>query len=178
MSHRTDILLRSGNFYDFMAPETSIFLIDDVAHGLANECRFGGQTRVFYSVAQHSVLVSYLVEPEYQLAAMLHDAAEFVLKDIMKPLKRLLPDYQALEARHERIILGRFGITLPLHPSIKVADMIMLATEKRDLMPSHEYDDCAGAEPLGEVIVPLAPYLAKRAFLRRYYELTSARAAA
>lgn len=173
-SHRTDILLHSGNFYDFLSPETSQFTIEDIAHALGNECRFGGHTRVFYSVAQHSVMVSYLVPPEHQFPALMHDSPEFTLKDIMKPLKRLLPDYQALEERNERAILGRFGISLPLHPSIKHADMIMLATEKRDLMPPLEIDDCQGVQPLGEVIVPLSSHMAKRAFLRRYQELTSA----
>jgi hypothetical protein len=71
----------------------------------------------------------------------------------------------------ERSILAKFGLVLPLHSSIKAADMVMLATEKRDLMPLHEIEDGYGAAPLAEVIVPLSPAMAKRAFLRRYQQL-------
>lgn len=177
-THRTDILLRSGQFFDFLAPERNAITIDDIASGLANEARFNGQTRQFYSVAQHSVMVSMLVPEEHAMAGLLHDCSEAVMKDIPKPLKRLLPDYQALEARVEGAILAQFGLSLPLHPSIKAADLIMLATEKRDLMPRHQVDDCGGAAPLAEIITPWAPALAKRAFLRRYQELHFAKEAA
>lgn len=177
-THRTDILLRSGNFFDFLNPDASNMSIDDIASGLANEARFNGQTRQFYSVAQHSVMVSMLVPEEHAMAGLLHDCSEAVMKDIPKPLKRLLPDYQALEAKVEGAILAQFGLALPLHPSIKRADLVMLATEKRDLMPQHQVDDCGGAAPLDEIITPWAPALAKRAFLRRFHELNLAKEAA
>lgn len=177
-THRTDILLRSGNFFNFLTPEAAIITIDDIASGLANEARFNGQTKSFYSVAQHSVMVSMLVPEEHAMAGLLHDCSEAVMKDIPKPLKRLLPDYQALEAHVEAAILAKFGLTLPLHPSIKVADLVMLATEKRDLMPVHEIEDCSGAVPLEDIITPWAPALAKRTFLRRYQELHFAKEAA
>ncbi len=119
-----------------------------------------------------------IVPPEHALAGLLHDCSEAVLKDIPKPLKRLLPDYQALEASVERAVLAKFGLALPLHPSIKQADLVMLSTEKRDLMPVHQIEDCFGAQPLDEVIVPLAPAMAKRAFLRRYQQLVNQAVAA
>jgi hypothetical protein len=178
IAHRPDILLQSGNFFNFLTPESSIITIEDIAQGLANESRYNGQTRGFYSVAQHSVMVSLIVPPEYALAGLLHDASEAVMKDLPKPLKRLLPDYQALEQTVEAAILAKFGITLPLHPSIKVADLVLLATEKRDLMPPHEREEGDDVQPLAEVIVPMAPAMAKLAFLCRYYELLGAREAA
>lgn len=172
-THRTDILLHSGNYWNYLTPETSIITIDDIAHGLANESRYNGQTSDFYSVAQHSVWVSLLVQPEHAMAALLHDCNEAVMKDIMKPLKRLLPDYCALEQKSEAAILSRFGITLPLDPSIKRADMIMLATEKRDLMPvnSGYQFDCGDIKPISDYIVPMPPRVAKAWFLERYHEL-------
>lgn len=170
-SHRTDILLHSGNFFDFLAPDASTITIEDIAQGLANESRFNGQTREFYSVAQHSIMVSRLVPPQHALAGLLHDCSESVLKDIPKPLKRLLPDYQALESRVEKALLAKFGLTLPLDPQIKAADQVMLATEKRDLMHNHAYEEHAGVDALPDVIIPMAPAVAKRAFLDRYSEL-------
>lgn len=176
-SHRPDILLHSGNFFNFMTPDMSIITVDDIAHGLSNEGRFNGQTNEFYPVAQHAVLVSYLVDPGFEWEGLHHDDAEAVMKDMPKPLKRLLPDYQALEAIIEVSILGRFGITLPLHPSVKRADRIMLATEKRDLMPLYvpEEDDCGGHMPMSQIIVPMTPRQAKAAYLARHFELLALR---
>lgn len=181
--YRTDVRLLSGGFFDYLAPESSLITIDDIAAGLSNESRYNGQTGrdhaghgrigLFYSVAQHSTLVSLIVPPKYALHGLLHDCAECVMKDVPKPLKRLLPDYQRLEKIVECAILAKFGITLPLHPSVKLADLILLATEKRDLTPLDEDDgECSGVTPLAEVIVPMPPAEAKAAFLARYYELT------
>jgi hypothetical protein len=174
-AHRPDILLRSGNFFNFLTPETSIITIEDIASGLANEARFNGQTCSFYSVAQHSVMVSMIVSPELAMLALLHDCSEAVMKDIPKPLKRLLPDYQVLEQKIEAAILAKFGIELPLHPSIKQADLIMLATEKRDLMPPHDHVEWPGVEPLAQSIVPMQPVEAYAAFMCRYHQLTARR---
>jgi hypothetical protein len=174
-AHRPDILLRSGNFFNFLTPEASIITVEDIASGLANEARFNGQTRSFYSVAQHSVMVSRIVPPDYAWQGLFHDAAEAVMKDIPKPLKRLLPDYQDLEWSVESAILAKFGVALPLHPSIKAADLVMLATEKRDLMPPHDHIEWPGVEPRCDVIVPLPPERAYELFMGRYWELMDLR---
>jgi len=172
-AHRPDILLRSGNFFNFLSPEASIITVEDIASGLSNEARFNGQTRSFYSVAQHSVMVSRIVPPRWAWQGLFHDATEAVMKDIPKPLKRLLPDYQLLEQKIEAAILVKFGITLPLDPSIKAADLTMLATEKRDLMPPHDHIEWPGVEPLADVILPLPPAMAYQLFMSRYRELLS-----
>lgn len=144
-----------------------------MAHGLANVCRFAGHTRQFYSVAQHSYHVSYLVPPEYALEGLLHDAHEAFVGDMPTPLKRLLPDYAALEHRVEDAVLARFGLARPLHPSVKAADLRMLATEQRDLLPPHD-DEWAllrNVEPCSDPIHPWPPESARLAFLQRYHEL-------
>lgn len=171
-----DILTAGGRIIDFLATADSTFDVEDIAHGLANLCRFTGQTRIFYSVAQHSVLTSHLVPQEDALAALFHDAAEAFLGDVSTPLKRLLPDYRAIEERMERALFEQLGLPYPMPQSVKAADRIMLATEKRDLMPEHDkavkWALLSGITPLAERIVPAPPWAAKAMFLARVDELT------
>lgn len=171
------ILTSRGQYFDFSAPERSVFGVAEIAHALAHICRFTGHCSQFYSVAQHAVLASYVVQPEHAYAALHHDDAEAFIGDVAKPLKLLLPDYQAIEARVEAAVLERMGILLPLHPSIKWADKVMLATEQRDLMPKIEepWACLQGVEPLDFQIKPWTPELAENAFLRRHRELQASR---
>lgn len=176
---RPDILTQGGRYIDFIAVDANVYDIEDIAHALANLGRFTGHTRTFYSVAQHSVLASLIVPAEDALAALLHDAPEAYLGDVAKPLKELLPDYRAIEERLERSLFAQFGVPYPLPASVKRADRIMLATEKRDLMPAHdracgsdEWALIAGIEPLADRIVPMPPWAAKQLFLARLDELT------
>ena len=148
--------------------------IEDIAHGLAYQCRFNGQTNRFYSVAQHSIMVADLVPAEYRRAALLHDAAEAYLGDMVKPLKVLIPAFSDIEDRVTQLIAENFDVDFSDYAPIKDADLRALATEKRDLMPhsTEQWSYLKGYEVLQAPIEPVNPEVAKDAFLRAWFDST------
>jgi 5'-deoxynucleotidase YfbR-like HD superfamily hydrolase len=159
-----------GNRFYPLEPRIDDVAVEDIAHGLAYQCRFNGQTNAFYSVAQHSLIVASLVPEELRFAALLHDAAEAYLGDMVKPLKVLLPSFSEIEDNVSRIIGERFGVDLSHNAIVKQADLIALATEKRDLMPYsvEEWTSLIGVEPMRAVILTMPPDVAKREFMREF----------
>jgi len=177
----------SGVFFDVKNPDPSLVNIVDIAHGLSHLCRFTGQTNGFYSVAEHSVKVSRLVPEDMALEGLLHDASEAYVGDMASPLKALLPEYQHIERKVQWAIARAFDLGYPFDHEIHRADRILLATERRDLMPvtpAHireaGRDPWAGVECYGVLparLNPLCPDEAKKEFLDRYDELLAERQA-
>jgi hypothetical protein len=155
-------------------PRIGDFDIKDIAHALSNICRFAGHVRKFYSVAQHSVLVSHSVPEGMAMEGLIHDASEAYLVDIPRPVKHdpALIGYRGIEKQMEFVIARQFGVSYPWPAEVKSADDKALVTERRDLL-SH----CPIAwttvtcDPLRRVIKPWSPEKAERKFLERYYEL-------
>lgn len=170
----TWILTRSGKHFDYADPQPDQIDIVDIAHGLASENRFAGQTYRPYTVAQHSLIASRIVPPALALEALLHDASEAYMKDLPRPLKGLLPDYRAVESRVDAAIRAKFELPPISSPEIKQADLVLLATERRDLLAKDDtpWELLEGIEPLQEIIVPAVPEFAIGMFLRRWQELT------
>lgn len=153
--------------------------IEDIAHALAYQCRCAGHVRAYYSVAQHSVLVSQHLPPSLALAGLLHDAAEAYCQDLIRPLKYLpaLFGYRRLEKRIERAVAARFGLSYPWPPAIKEADNRLLQTERRDLIAPHAWPWFSHrVAPYPDPISPLGPEAAEALFLARYRELTETKA--
>lgn len=168
------ILLHSGTYFDFLDPESADFLIEDIAHGLSNICRFAGHSRFFYSVAQHSVYVSEIVPPEMAMIGLMHDAAEAFIGDMAKPLKDLCPDYRQIENRVERALFAKHGLRLPMPVEVKEADVTMLATEQLALMSNRDdWDYCRGRAPIDMDIPFMEALNARLFFMERYHELAS-----
>lgn len=129
-----------GHIIDYNDPDPNEIDIRDIAHNLSFENRFIGQTALPYSVAQHCVLGSYILEqmglPDIALQFLLHDATEAYVKDIPTPLKKLLGiKYQSIESSFNRAILERFNIVSFDDLLIKKIDLAMLAAEKDQLLP-------------------------------------------
>lgn len=144
----TWILTRSGRKFDLANPTADMVDPADIAHSLSMQCRFNGHTSSFYSVAQHCYLVADLVPAEHQLHALLHDATEAYVGDLVRPLKEgmrnwanyhgLACAYDVAEQQVWEAICERFDLDPRLPASVKHADLVALATEKRDLMPQHQ----------------------------------------
>lgn len=125
----------SGQQFFPLEPKAEEVHAEDIAHALGLLCRFGGHSVRFYSVAEHCVLMSYLVPPEDALWALLHDATEAYVVDLPRPIKRMLPDYSAMEGRVMDVILEAFDLTTPMMPdSVREADNRILFTERDQLM--------------------------------------------
>ena len=176
-----DILTYSGIFFSPLKPRIEDVRIEDIAHHLSNTCRFSGAVRSFYSVAQHSWYVSKMCDEKVAMEGLLHDATEAYINDIATPLKRA-PEFAAYKRAEESladVIADAFRISRGgshAHPSIKEADIRMLHTERRDLMPTTEYRWTPDAEPYPHMqLRPWAPQEAEKHFLHRYHELNSAR---
>lgn len=111
-------------------------VIEDIAHALAHQCRFAGHVRTFWSVAQHSVLVSQHCDREDAFWGLLHDASEAYLCDLPRPLKHSasLAGYRDLEASVQARVCRRFGLPLAQPASVTGADRLVCYAEMRELM--------------------------------------------
>ena len=161
----------TGKPFRPLDPDPGSIDIRDIAHALSLLCRFNGHCHEFYSVAQHSVLLSRIVPREHALWGLLHDAAEAYVSDLPRPVKRQVPDFVAFEDRLLELIMQHFGLPWPMPPAVKRADDIMLATEQRDLMATPPEPWGVPAEPMPAPIVPTPPAQAESAFLARFHEL-------
>jgi uncharacterized protein len=147
----------------------------DIAHALSLQCRYNGHTTRFYSVAEHCVLLSYAVSPENALWALLHDASEAYVGDMIRPLKLHMPAYVEAEDVVMGVIAYKFGLAGSTMPDeVKDADTRILLNEKAELMynPSGLLWTVDGMEPLPNVVVEgWSPEVAEQRYLARLSEL-------
>src|ERR1035441_7163695 len=168
MAPHGSITTFSGIRFWPLLPNPADIRIEDIAHALSNQCRFGGHAREFYSVAEHCVRVSQHCRPEDALRGLLHDASEAYLSDVPAPIKEL-PQFEAYRAA-ERSLQGtiaiRFGLSAEQPRSVTEADRAVLGIEIRDLLrptvgrqhgrPPHHNESLAAKNSEGQVPEPLS----------------------
>lgn len=165
----------TGRKFDLANPRAEDVCLEDIAHALSQLCRFGGHTREFYSVAQHSVAVSDRcwvgVGDAGQRYGLLHDASEAYLVDLPTPLKQLdlMMGYRLLERKVQRVVLEAFGLDpARVPPLVAVADREVAYAEMRDLMLGADVELSERATALGfATVVPVDSAAAERMFLDR-----------
>jgi hypothetical protein len=177
----------SGRKFDFASPDPEAVYLEDIGHSLAHQCRFNGHTLRFYSVAEHSWLVAkraieiMAVGPDHpengfavKAAALLHDAAEAYIGDIVTPLRRMFGQDSVLfqiENSIMEVVSTRFHLARDpdVWALVKQADMDLLAIEQRDVMaPTPEPWPGLGEVPVHTEckIVGMSPAQAKQTFVR------------
>lgn len=165
----------TGRAYWPLDPRADEIDIEDIAHALSQICRYSGHCEYFYSVAEHSWHVSHMVPREHALAGLLHDGTEAYLLDMPRPVKRFMPEYQALEDLNWCVLASKFGLPEEMPASIKEADNGILMVEKQLLF---------GPEPMPWAFHAPLPHpppvlhlwtsaIAKKRFLDRFDELTA-----
>jgi 5'-deoxynucleotidase YfbR-like HD superfamily hydrolase len=162
--------------FNYNKPEESEVTIEDIASALSNVCRFSGHLPRFYSVAQHLVNTSRIVEPEFAFTALMHDTAEAFTNDLPTPLKWALPIFKELEVKIETAMSNKFGFEFPYPAEVKLADTQMLLLEKNfvkeDKHKWEYYGDVKFRHLRNRVdLSSWQPRRAKREFLERFYEL-------
>jgi len=186
----------SGRRLDLIDPSPLDVEIADIAHGLARVARWNGQTSgaEIFSVAQHCLLVEALVgalaphaAKAARLAALLHDAPEYVIGDMISPFKAVIGgDYKAVEARLLAAVHRRFGLPAPAPPEtlalIKSADRAAAFFEATRLAGflTAEAQKLFGRPKIAllgieDYLEPRRPAEAQRNFLRRFAELDESR---
>jgi hypothetical protein len=164
----------SGIKIDLVNPTPEMFTIKDIAGALSKLCRFNGQLKTFYSVAQHSVHVSELVPERLKLAALFHDASEAYICDIPTPFKRMLGTaYTDTETKIQSAIGEKFGITQEEFddPLIKQADRIMVVSERDTFQtnPQKWSDEYENVLRYPGVLIAKAHAIAGAMFIKTYY---------
>lgn len=162
-------------------PRPEDVCINDIAHALGNICRYGGHCKEFYSVAQHSIYVSFYVPPAFALFGLLHDASEAYLLDFPTPIKDCLLEYSQYEAKVLKAVFECFDIfkdfkdmTEEIVTNIKFIDNAIKVDETLQLMkePPEKWDSLNNVDPLGiGKIECLSPKRAKYKFLDRFQYL-------
>ncbi len=174
---------RSGHAFYPKEGKISAIVIEDIAHALSNLCRYNGHCRKFYSVAEHSVLVSRIIrkmwpdDHEAIWAGLLHDATEAYVGDVTTPLKVTMPRFMELEDSIAVAIADKFKVKWDKRTGdrVKVADMTALSTEARKLFPDVSKWSAIGSyEPTPELIekgFPLSPEAAKKLFIKEFKKI-------
>lgn len=145
----------------------------DIAHSLAFQCRYNGHTSKFYSVAEHAYHMSYIVPEEDALWALLHDAPEAYIGDMVRPLKKTMPEFRALDEKIMEAICEKFELHQNFMPdSVLEADNRIIENERLALLREPPYPWTIHGDPYPDLVIEAwAPEVAEFKFYNRLQEL-------
>lgn len=163
----------SGGRVSVMNPQPEEINIQDVAIALAKQCRFNGHCSEFYSVAEHCVRGAKLALEWYGLGVakefLLHDATEAYMGDMIRPVKRMIPQFEEMEQVFWKAISTKYKVPYIHSAEVHYLDNVMVTWEKRDLLPNAE--EWPNLPDISKLDLPrLLPYDWKTA-QRRYEDL-------
>ena len=164
----------SGKKFYFLNPDPDDIDINDIAHSLGMQCRYTGHAKTFYSIAEHSLLVADLAEPENAFWGLMHDASEAYLTDVASPIKQYLSNYKEMEKVIMDAIATKYGLPTEMPEDVHMADRLALMVETDVLMPSGGKDWMANIPNMILPDVTLefhTPKNAKYAFLDMFEKL-------
>ena len=166
----------SGLSFDPMNLSVDSIDVIDIAHSLSLQCRWKGHCTRYFSVAEHSVLMSEVVSKEAALYALLHDLSESFIGDCPRPFKPLFPNFKELEQQIRRTFDLKYGLEIPnkeIIEEIKCADLRMLATERYQNLryTGIEWEILKDIKPYLICLGYWSPDLAEYRFLARFKEL-------
>jgi hypothetical protein len=188
------VLTVSGVEFYPLDPRAADVNIQDIAHALAYSTRFNGHASDYYSIAEHCVHASYECDLDDALEGLMHDAAEYVVGDLVSPVRRMIYrgsrtlegcSFDDVERAVERVVADKFRLRYddakawPWPESVRRADLAVLAAEKRDLFPeaSRPWKSLVGVEPMRRRVECWSPAKSRMKFLARFYELYELRLA-
>lgn len=166
----------TGKLVDYLNPTQEQICIEDIAKSLSNECRFGGQTKKHYSVAQHSMHACGLAPHSLKLEALLHDAEEAYIKDIPTPLTAAISrgrvaQYEFIKKKFKIVIRDKFQLVWSEtgYDIIKNIDRKLAVTEKNALFnfPQPLYEG-ENIEPYQMIIFPEPMVIVEEKFLQMF----------
>ena len=158
MNNERAIRTVTGKSIDVFDPDFDSICIEDIAHGLSNNCRFAGQVKEFYSVAEHSIWMAERAKPEDKLEALMHDGSEAYMLDLPKPIKNSMLEYQEVEYHLMKAISIKFGFSYPINENVKELDKMALDFERENKMKQNSFKS-------------MTPTQAKERFLELYEEI-------
>lgn len=173
----------TGRKFFPLDPRAEDIDIRDIARGLSMTCRYAGQVKRFYSVAEHVYHVSCHVPRQFAREGLLHDSSEAYIGDMIRPLKHQpeMQEFRSAEAKIEHAVAARFGLDVgeTAHAAVKAVDNAILVDEIKALSACPEYylvsPGLGDVEPLGIELSCWSPTQAEKMFLYHYEELFGVR---
>lgn len=173
MTTKDYITTRAGTQFSLSKMNVEDVDITDIAHALSMNCRFNGHVDRFYSVAQHCVIVSFAVPPEYAFEGLMHDASEAFIPDMPRPFKQHIDGMDKYEDELMSRLAAFHGFRYPLPDDVRYVDHMIVGDEARALYASvpdwvNDYEPVVSAQCFDQC---WSPKQARFEFLDRYWHL-------